>query len=161
LNIQETEAGHFERRQAKKRRWTAVCKATAARRELLEATAARNSTATPCSVDSMIDTGSYTSETSIDEGTETGMLSESTDEAPDEDEEILHAFSLCYNLKRSYVSNARKELANKSYELSLVKSELQATNDQLAETNSELAEEKKMNAKLMSENSSISKLRKH
>jgi len=91
LKIQETEAGHFERRQAKKRRWTPVCKATAACR--VTAIAARNSTATLCSVDSMIDTGSYTSETSTDEGTETGMLSESSDEAPDEDEEILHALT--------------------------------------------------------------------
>jgi len=73
----------------------------------------------------------------------------------------MHLLNTSYNLKHSYVSDARKELANKLYKLSQVKSELQATNDQLAETKAELAEEKKMNAKLISENSSISKLRKH
>jgi len=60
----------------------------------------------------MIDTGSYTSETSTDEGTETGMLSESTDEipvqtneVPVQTEEILHA--LTEYLKRSYPMQER------------------------------------------------------
>ena len=58
---------------------------------------------------------------------------------------------------KAELSTTREELESRSNELSHIKSELQTANDQLAEVKAELGEEKKVNAHLRLENSSLRK----
>jgi len=128
----------FERRQAMKRRWQ---------------TAARNATATRCTVseaDTELSESSTTSDICTDEDTLTGMTSESPEETSvhsDSGGEMLLA--IIQHLLRIQVElySTKEELAKTSNELLHVKSELLATNDQLAEVKAELAEEKKVNVR--------------
>ena len=149
----ENKACQFERRQAmKKRRRTAAHKATT-----------RRKTTTRCddSVVDVVETGSScTVETCNDENTLTRMASESPEESSvqtDPSEAILLTITERLLQVEAELSSTKQELAKTSNELSQVKSELLATNDQIAVVKAELTEEKKVNARLMSENSSLSK----
>ena len=112
-------------------------------------------------VETEIGTGSScTVETCNDENTLTRMASESPEESSvqtDPSEAILLTITERLLQVEAELSSTKQELAKTSNELSQVKSELLAANDQLAVVKAELTEEKKVNARLMSENSSLSK----
>ena len=112
-------------------------------------------------VETEVGTGSScTVETCNDENTLTRMASESPEESSvqtDPSEAILLTITERLLQVEAELFSTKQELAKTSNELSQVKSELLAANDQLAVVKAELTEEKNVNARLMSENSSLSK----